>query len=148
MTRQLQKLIHAGCRELGIDADTRRALQLLATGKSSMSEMTEADLRQVVDALKARGFRPAPGGRKRHPRAPRADLRLMHVLWSALGRAGALDNPTRAGLNAFVRRRFGGAWGSVPADVDMLRDHEKITAVIRALRDWCDREGVGVDREG
>lgn len=142
MTRALQKLIHAGCRELGIDADTRRALQLQATGKASMAEMTEADLRLVADRLKARGFDPARSGRRRHAPAPRADLRLVHALWGVLGRAGKLDNPTRAGLNAFVRRRFGNAWGSVPADVDMLRDHRQIDDLIQALRAWCDREGV------
>jgi len=147
MTEQLRKTIFAGCRELGIDDETRRELQRLATGKDSLADMGEADLRLVVDQLKARGWAPHGRGRRRHRMAPRGDLRLIHVLWGALGRAGKLDNPTRAGLNAFVRRRFGPHWGSVPADIDMLRDHDKIDAVIQALRAWCDREGVALDRE-
>lgn len=144
--RDLQKLIHVGCRELGLDADARRDLQQAATGKASMRDMTEADLRLVVDRLKASGFDPG-SGRVRHPRAPRADLRLVHVLWRMLGEAGELKQPGRAGLNAFIRRRFGDAWGSVPADIDMLRDWEKIDTVIQALIDWCERAGIEVDEQ-
>ncbi len=140
MTRRtLQKLIHVGCRELGLDQDTRHELQLVATGKVSQRDMSEADLRAVIDALKARGFRPEG---RRHPKAPRADLRLIHVLWRKLGDAGVLERPGRDGLNAFIRARFGASWGNVPIDVDALRDANRINAVIRALRDWCARAGV------
>ena len=145
-SRGLQNLIHVGCRELGLDADMRRDLQLAETGKASLSDMTEAELQKVADRLKSLGFRPtARGSGRRHEQAPRADLRLVHALWGALGRAGKLDQPGRAGLNAFIRRRFGASWSSVPADVDMLRDHRQIAAVIEALKSWCDREGVPFD---
>lgn len=141
--RSLQKLVHVGCRELGIDADTRRSLQLLVTGKPSMSEMTEADLRKLVDALKQSGFDPAG---RRHKAAPRSDLRFIHVLWRLLGEAGELKRPGRAGLNAFIRSRFTEKWGSVPIDVDALRDPGQINDVIRALKDWCSRAGVELER--
>lgn len=141
--RRLQKLVHVGCRELGIDSDTRRALQVVACGKASMTEMNEADLVQMVDALKARGFAPDKRSKKkRYPTAPRADLRLVHVLWSKLADAGALEQPSRAGLNAFVRSQFEAKWGSVPIDIDALRDADKINAVVRALKSWCKRAGV------
>lgn len=142
MRRRLQKLIHVGCRELGLDEEDRRALQLVATGKASQREMDEVELRRVVKALKARGFRPEGRG---HAPAPRADLRLVHVLWRRLGEAGVLERPDRAGLNAFIRARFGASWGNVPIDVDALRDAGRINAVIRALRDWCARAGVEID---
>lgn len=142
-SRRLQKLIHVGCRQLGIDSDTRRELQLIACGKASMTEMNENDLKQVVKALKARGFAPeVRGGKKRYPAAPRADLRLVHVLWRKLGDAGELDQPSRAGLNAFVRTQFAKKWGSVPIDIDTLRDADKINAVVRALKAWCQRAGI------
>ena len=140
--RNLQKLIHVGCRELGLDDETRRQVQLVATGKASQREMDEADLRAVVKALKARGFRPEG---RRHAPAPRADLRLIHVLWRRLGEAGVLERPDRAGLNAFIRARFGASWGNVPIDVDAIRDAGRINAVIRALRDWCARAGVELE---
>ena len=131
MTRALQKLVHVACRELRIDAEARRDLQLAVTGKASMADMTEADLTKLMDRLKADGFKVSLKPRKA---APRPDLRLIHVLWSKLGQKGALDRPDRAGLNAFIRSRFEATWSSVPADVDMLHDHKQIDAVVQALK--------------
>lgn len=144
MNRPLQKLIFAACRQLGLDDDARRDLQVSVTGKSSLRDMSDAELKLVVNRLEQSGFKRPSTGHK-HPPAPRRDLRLIHVLWRKLGQAGALNQPGRAGLNAFIRARFGKAWGSVPADIDMLRDWEKIDAVIQALLQWCEREGVEID---
>ncbi len=145
MTQSLRKLIFVGCRELGIDTDTRKALQLQLVGKESLSDMDEQELRTIKDHLVQQGFKPASKGR--YKPAPRKDLRLVHVLWAKLGAAGELDNPTRKGLNAFVRRKFGDAWGSVPVDVDQLRDHKQIDAVLQALIAWARRAGVEIDWE-
>lgn len=144
MTRALQKLIHVGCRELGIDQDARRALQVAVVGKGSLSDMTEAELTKVVDRLKSDGFKPALKRQKHRP-APRSDLKLVHVLWRKLGEAGALERPDREGLNAFVRSQFGETWGSVPADIDMLRDADQINAVIRSLKAWGKRAEIDFD---
>jgi phage gp16-like protein len=151
-TRTLQRLIHVGCKELGIDTDTRHDLQLILTGKASMSDMTELELRAMVDGLQARGFKPygntvsrgrkTPGKTPAHPIAPRADLRLVHVLWKRLGEAGALREPGRAGLNAFVRASFEGKWQSVPIDIDALREAGQIDDVVQALKAMCRRAGV------
>ena len=150
MSRALQKLIHAGCRELGLDTDTRRELQLVATGRASMADMTEADLRKLLDALKARGFKAdfkgASTGRKRYAPAPREDLRYVHVLWRLLTEAGEIKRPGRAGLNAFIRARFEAGWGSVPIDIDTMTDAAQINAVVRALKDMCRRANVSYER--
>ncbi|WP_102226901.1 regulatory protein GemA [Acidimangrovimonas sediminis] len=145
MIRSLQRKIHLACRQLGLDQDTRHDLQLVVTGKASLRDMDEGELKAMVAALEARGFRKTAPTRKRYPRAPRADLRLVHVLWSRLGEAGALREPGRAGLNAFIRARFENSWGSVPVDVDALRDWDKIATVIDALKAMCARNGVEVD---
>lgn len=110
--------------------------------------MSDDDGQALVRALKERGFRASTVGigRKKHPAAPRADLRLVHVLWTRLGEAGALREPGRPGLNAFIRARFGKSWGSVPVDIDMLRDWAQIAAVIDALKAMCERAGVEVER--
>ena len=42
------RLIHVGCRSLGLDEDTRRDLQLVATGKSSLTAMNDRELEAVV----------------------------------------------------------------------------------------------------
>lgn len=145
MTRALQQKIHVACRQLGLDADARRDLQLSATGKASMRDMTEADLKLVVNRLKEAGFQDAAPTKSEHKPAPRADLRLCHVLWKKLGEAGALERPGRAGLNAFVRSRFEDTWSSVPADIDMLRDHAQIDAVVNALVQWGKRAQIDFD---
>ncbi|MDK3072741.1 regulatory protein GemA [Sedimentitalea sp. JM2-8] len=147
MTRQTQRLIHVGCRALAMDQEDRRALQLAVTGKESMSDMSEAELKAVLNRLKENGFKPELKGRKGHVSAPRADLRLVHVLWRKLGDAGELERPGRGGLNAFIRSRFEKNWGTVPADIDMLREHEKIDQVIQALKAWGERAGIDFDWE-
>lgn len=148
----LKRMIHVGCKQLGLDNDTRRDLQLVATGKASMADMSEPELRRMVEALKQRGFKPygnpyftdGHDRKKGRATAPRADLRFVHVLWSQLGKAGALKRPGRDGLNAFIRSRFEGKWQSVPIDVDALRDAGQINDVIRALKDMCRRAGVEI----
>ena len=136
--------MHAGCRELGIDGELRHDLQLATTGKASMAEMTEAELRLVVGALEQRGFKAGfKGGAKgRRAPAPRADLRYVHVLWGLLARHGAVRVAGREGLNAFVQKRFGKAWGASPIDVDALRDWRQIADLVDALKAWCGREGI------
>lgn len=140
----LQRMIHVGCRDLGLDNDTRHGLQLSLTGKASMADMTEAELRAVVDGLKARGFNGGFKGAKKAPyaTASRADLRFIHVMWKLLGEAGALQKPGRAGLNAFVRSSFEGKWKSVPIDIDALREAGQIDDVVQALKAMCRRAGV------
>ncbi|MCB5198575.1 regulatory protein GemA [Loktanella sp. TSTF-M6] len=144
MTRALQRLVHVACRELAIDADTRRYLQLVVTGKASMADMDEADLQKLLTRLKEKGFRVTATGKRKA--APRADLRYIHVLWRLLGEDGALDRPGRAGLNAFVRSRFAGKWASVPIDIDALQDAGQINDVTRALKDWCARRCIKTER--
>lgn len=144
--RNLQRMIHVGCKQLGLDSDARHDLQLLVTGKDSMSDMSDAELQKVVQALQQRGFKSGfKGGLKgRRASAPRADLRFVHVLWKMLGEAGALKSPGRDGLNAFVRSRFEKHWASVPIDIDTLRDAGQINDVTRALKDMCRRAGIDV----
>lgn len=140
--RSLQRLIHAGARELGLDDDTRRDLQLVATGKASMRDMTEADLSKMLAALRERGFHPEaprPGGRAP---APRGDVRFCHVMWRLLAEKGAVRQPGPAGLNAFIRARFEAKWGHVPIDIDAMREWSQISDVVRALKDMCRRAGI------
>ena len=149
MTARLKRTIHVGCKQLGIDNETRRDLQLVVTGKSSMSAMNDKDLQAVIDALTERGFKPGfKGGSKRkgHPPAPTPALKYIHVLWGLLGKAGVLEQPNRKGLNAFIRSQYEGKWQSVPLDIDMLRDAGQINDVTRALKDWCKRKGIPTER--
>ncbi len=144
MSRTLVKLVHVGCRELGIDGETRRDLQALVTGKDSITEMTDADLEAMVQALKDRGFKPSGGAKAKRRFASRGDVRFCHVLWGKLVKAGAVATPGATGLNAFIRARFEKSWGAVPIDIDAMRDWQQIAAVIEALKAMCKRAGVEV----
>ncbi|WP_010142200.1 regulatory protein GemA [Oceanicola sp. S124] len=148
MSRTLQRTIFAGCRELGLDDDTRRDLQLGATGKASLSEMTEDELKQVIKALETRGFkRVVKSDAKRRPKAKRADVRFAHVLWRLLHENGSVRVAGPAGLNAFTRSQFEGKWGAVPMDIDMMTDWAQIADVIDALKAWCRRDGIQLKGE-
>lgn len=143
--RNLQRQVHVACRDLGLDNDTRRDIQLVVSGKASMKDMNAIELKQMVDHLKDRGWEGGVKGASKKgyfKPAPRADLRKVHVLWRLLGDAGELKDATRKGLNAFVRSRFEKPWGSVPLDIDQMRDAKKIGMVITALQSWCDDKGV------
>lgn len=80
-TRALQQKVHVGCRQLGLDADARRALQLAATSKHSMKDMDHSELLMLIKRLNSDGFKLSSKGPKKHKAASRPDLRLVHVLW-------------------------------------------------------------------
>ncbi len=146
MIGNLKRKIHVACRQLGLDSDARKDMQELVTGKASMTDMSEVELQAVVNHLKGAGFKDQPGGRKKHPRAKHGGVRFIHVLWSQLGSRDKLKDPTRDGLNKFIRKRFGNTWGAELADVDMLTEHEQISDVINALKDWCQRAGIELEQ--
>lgn len=142
----LHRQIFAACRELGIDNDARRDLQLRVTGKASLSAMSEPEKRKVIADLKAKGFAPkARRGKHGFPKAERADTRLIFVLWRALADAGEVEDGSNRALNAFIARRFGAAWGYVPVDANTLNEADKIADVIEALKHWIKRSDVDFD---
>lgn len=141
----LRRTIHVGCKQLGLDQDARRDLQLLVTKKASMSNMTEADMKKFVSALKQRGFKVTSGRRKP---AGRADIRYCHVLWGLLFGAGHARIGGAKGLNAFVRSRFEKTWGHVPIDIDAMTEAGEINQVVEALKAWCTREGIPTELGG
>jgi len=138
MTAALIRTIQVAAKQLGMDAETRKALQLRLVGKESLSDMTDAERQAVLSEMKARGFKVSAKGK--HKLAPRGDLRLVHVLWAALGYAAVLKDPSRKGLNAFVRSRFEATWSFVPRDIDDLRDPKCIEQVLSALKAWVKRD--------
>ena len=133
------KAIYAASKAAGMDEDARRDCFERLTGKRSLSLMSDAEVARM-DAY----FRKLTP--KKRPAASRADVRLIHVLWRRLGEAGVLTDPTRKGLDKFIRARFGAAWGAETIDVDALTDARQIATVIEALKDWCRRAGAELER--
>lgn len=139
------KMIHVACKQLGLDAEHRHDLQLLVTGKASLSDMTDAEHQAVLEALKKRGFKPGFKGaaKGRRAPAPRADLRYVHVLWTLLGDAGALKKPGRDGLADMTRKALSGPVKT--SLIDMMDALGKGYSVSELL--W-EREGNGLRLAG
>lgn len=142
---QMIRLIRVAARDLAMDDDSRRHLQLRVVGKASLSDMTPSEMEAVVAEMKRLGFR-AKGGHR--PAAERADTRFAHKLWGLLFTHGKVHQRGAAGLNAFVRERFGTAWGAAPIDIDRIHDADKIAAVVEALKAMCRRAQIAVDVRG
>lgn len=142
MTARLIRLVHVGCRELGIDDDTRHAMQVELTGKASLKEMSTPELELVIDNLKDKGFTVKRGKRPAHENGT---IRTIHVLWRKLHEAGATRRPGRAGLNAFMRERFEQSWGVMPLDVDQLTNQTQIDDLFQALVAMGKRQKVDFD---
>lgn len=144
------RMIHVACRDLGLDQDTRHELQERVTGKASLSDMNERQLKLVVDELKAKGWTPVQkktpkkGGKPFRNFASRGDIRFCHVLWGKLVAAGVFAVPGHEGLNAFARTVLEKTDGATILDVDQLRDHKQIALLIEVLKNRCARAGVDV----
>ncbi len=130
--------IHAGCKQLGIDEDGRRAVYARVTGKASLSVMSSAEKENVVLELRRMGFKPA---------SKRANGRLklsgkyagkLQSLWIAGWNLGVFRERDDAALEAFVKRQTG---------LDAVRfchDPADARKAIEALKAILARE-VGVD---
>lgn len=124
-TRKMRAVL-AACRRHGLDDDARREVQLEVTGQSSMAEMSENQLGQLLDHLNRdwQGSNPS-----------RPHVAKIKALWWSLYWLGAIDEPGDQALSAFVKRQTG---------IAALRflDHRKAHSVIEALKSWLEREGV------
>lgn len=132
------KAIHATRRQVpGLgDDDTWRDFLHRITGERSIRAMSEEARQQVLTTL-----------RRRAPRTPatfkpsdKLHVRKVFAIWGAMCRSGIPDNPTRAGLRAFVAKMT--VTGERPEGVGnpewlALEEAAKIT---EALKAWQRRE--------
>lgn len=125
--RGLMIAVRAACRRLGLDDDERKAVQELWTGKTSMADMTPAEIGKVLDHLNKGWTR---GGATARPH-----IGKVRALWWSLYWLGAVGDPGDEALTAFVLRQTG---------ISHLKflDHRKAPSVIEALKSWAAREGV------
>lgn len=124
--RKLMIAVRAACRRHGLDDEERRAMQAAVTGCKSMSDMSLAQLGQVLDHLN-KGWKGPSGSRATTPK--------IRALWWTLYWLGAVDDPKDAAIDAFVKRQSG---------IASLRfvDHKAAQPIIEALKSWAAREGV------
>ncbi|WP_289145061.1 regulatory protein GemA [uncultured Sphingobium sp.] len=123
---RLMTAIRAACKRQGVDDDMRKAIQDSVIGKASMSDMTIAELGQMLDHFN-KGWK--------GPMGHRAHIGKIKALWWSLYWLGAIDEPGDHAISAFVERQTG---------VSALKflDHQKAFSVIEALKGWLERVGV------
>jgi len=138
---RLVRLIHVGKGKLGLSDDAYATLLEGATGKSSTTEMTVAELEKVMRALRTAGFVPTGSGRGRSLSArpetvgglTAEEVRYIKGMWALVARV-----KTESALNAFIKRLTG---------VDDIRfvPRRKRLAVIIPLRAMMKMSGYDPD---
>jgi phage gp16-like protein len=139
--RGLLATVHCARKDLALDEDTYRLVLEQATGKRSAADLTDAELVQIIEGFRQRGWQPAI--RKSHKPSDKAHVRKVWALWGDLCKRGALRKPTRDALRSFVKRLTG------------VSDPEWLTVaqsrrVIESLKVWQQRaagQQGGVDLE-
>ena len=139
------KAIHTLKSKLQLSEDDYRALLMNLTGVTSSKDMAAAQRQQVRAHLQSLAERMGVTPKRRawmkqgdfeHKKdvAYRQE-RLVHFLWGQLHRAGVVRDGSRLALAAFCTRITG---------VDAVRfcNSFQRDALIKALRDWCKKEGV------
>ena len=140
------KAIHTLKSKLQLGEDDYRALLMNLTGVASSKDMVTAQRQQVRAHLQNLAERMGVAQPKRRAWLSQAAFaakqqaaepreRLAYFLWGQLHRAGVVRDASRLALHAFVKRIAG---------VDALEfcDALQMNAVLKALRDWCKKEGV------
>ena len=138
---RLRRAIFAACRQRGIDSDLRHEIQLGATGKASLTEMTTDDMRKVLDAVNGRRRR--TGGKPNRLKGPTGSLpdgphtSKLRALWISAWWLGVVEDRSDEALGAWIRRQTG-------LDAARWATPVQTSACIEALKGWMARDG-GVD---
>ena len=132
-------------KQLGLPDESLRDILHRRYGVRSRTQLTEAQLGELVEHFKTLGFReaaPQAQGRKagRRTKADHPEARKMRALWLTLWHLGAVRDPSETALIAFAKRVTGGKLAGISA-IQWIKG-EQATAVIEALKDWAVREGV------
>jgi phage gp16-like protein len=137
--RALLAQAHLAAKHLGLDEDTRRAVQREITGQESCGAMSERHLHLLLDHYKSLGWRPKPPrGAQTARQADFPQARLIRALWLQLKALGVLRNASERALRAYVERITG-----VAALEWLANDPGQANRVIETLKRWVKR----VERE-
>lgn len=128
-------------KKAGLDDDTYRAKLMNLTGKTSTTQMTEAERQKVLVSLRDNRPKLAPfrqDGRDGKHKLSGKYLPKMRALWIACYNLGIIDDRRDSALEAFAMGR------QLPAISDMRFVHrsEDAASVIEALKGMLSRLGV------
>ena len=141
MTASLRRAIFGECRRRGIDTETRHAIQVRATGKISLTEMDEDDMRRVLRELQ--GHRRPRGGRlpdnagEPTPREilPAGPYRSkLRALWICGYELGVIRDRTDEALASWI-------CANTDVDAAVWATPAMTAQCIEGLKDWLSRDG-------
>lgn len=123
------RAIHAGCKQLGIDEDGRRAIYQRVTGKPKLTLMTPVEQEAVVTELRRLGFavKPALVAGKYG--------KILQALWKAGWNLGVIVDRTDAALRAWVVNHQTNL-----SAVRFVHHADDGSAVVEGLKAWLARE--------
>lgn len=107
---RLIKLIHVGRRELGMDTETYRLMlsgMKHLEGVTSTAELSVPKLKQVLEQLKAKGFKVRPNKKPARPMADDTQSKKIRSMWLSLHTAGVVRDPSESALVKFVEKMTG-----------------------------------------
>ena len=128
--RSMIAMIHVARKDLRmVDADYRQAL-FERTGHMETDKCTDAQLSQMIEWLKSKGFRAIPQKKTaQHPMARKA-----RAMWISLYQLGVVHNPSEEALEAFARRQL-------KCDKLIWARQSDARALIEALKSMAVRNG-------
>lgn len=139
------KLVHMAKRDLALnDEDYRSLVRRLTGGRTDSSgQMTDPERRRLLHHFRVTcGWEPKQKQRRKYSPASRhkpvhekTQADKIRAMWIAMGKAGAVRQPTEAALGKFCFRL------TKKHSPDWL-DHREAVIVITALQAWANQEGV------
>ncbi len=137
LRRSLYAKINIGRKEVAglADDDTYRDLLDVRYGERSLTLLNKSQLVDMVEFLKAQGFKPKKKVPARAGRKTLADgktQKKIRALWLSLYHLGVVNNPTEAAIGRYVKRQAG------VDDLKWLRPDDAYK-VIEALKSWATR---------
>lgn len=128
--RRALAALHTGKKQLGWADEVYRNFLEDLTGKRSASELSDAQLADILDAMRAVGFRRTDGSTAQREQPTQLDK--ARAIWDELAKIGELRTPTEAGFCAYVERmthRSRPEWCTP----------EQLSVVIEGLKAWRTR---------
>lgn len=149
LRRALLAKTSIAAKELGIDEETFRDLLERKFGVRSRTEMSGAQLAELVEHFRTQGWKDRPkrtGDVRRPAGETRPELSKIRALWISGWHLGVVADRSDAALAAFAKRVTGGTKRAGRLGIDRLEwlDAAASYQVIEALKAWLAREG-GVD---
>jgi phage gp16-like protein len=131
--RAMLAKINIARHQLGMLEDDYRQLLFDTTGRISLRECDDRQLDRMVEAMKAKGFRPLPkkGGK---PAAQHPMARKARALWISLHQLGVVHNPSEHALEAFAKRQL-------KCDSLVWARQSDAFRLIEALKDMGEKKG-------